>query len=38
MIRRFPLVTIAATILALSLTASASMAEDEQLSQVAEQL
>src|SRR6516225_3030733 len=31
-------VAIAATILALSLTASASMAEDEQLSQVAEQL
>jgi outer membrane protein OmpA-like peptidoglycan-associated protein len=37
MIRSFP-VAIAATILALSLTASASMAEDEQLSQVAEQL
>ena len=37
MIRRFPL-AIAATILALSLTASASMAGDEQLGQVAEQL
>ena len=38
MIRRFPLVTIAATILALSLAASASMAGDGQLGQVAEEL
>ena len=37
MIRRFP-VAIAATTLALSLTASASMAGDGQLGQVAEQL
>ena len=37
MIRRFPIV-IAATTLALSLTASASMLEDSQLGQVAEQL
>ena len=37
MIRRFP-VAIAATTLALCLIASVSMAEDEQLSQVAEQL
>jgi chemotaxis protein MotB len=37
MIRRFPFV-IAATTLALSLTASASMLEDSQLGQVAEQL
>jgi outer membrane protein OmpA-like peptidoglycan-associated protein len=37
MIRRFP-VAIATTILALSLTASASMAEDGQFGQVAEQL
>ena len=38
MIRRFPLVTISATTLALSLTASASMAGNGQLGQVAEQL
>ena len=38
MIRRFPLVAIAATTLALSLTASASMAGDGQLGQVAEEL
>jgi len=38
MISRFPLVAIAATTLALSLIASVSMAEDEQLIQVAEQL
>ena len=38
MIRRFPLVTIAAATLALSLTASASMAGDGQLGQVAEEL
>ena len=37
MIRRFPIV-IAATTLALSLTASASMLGDGQLGQVAEQL
>jgi hypothetical protein len=37
MIRRFP-VAIAATILALSLTASASILGDSQLGQVAEQL
>src|SRR4029077_3821066 len=37
MMRRFP-VAIAATALALCMIASASMAEDEQLSQVAEQL
>ena len=38
MIRRFPLVTIAAATLTLSLTASASMAGDGQLGQVAEEL
>jgi len=38
MIRRFPLVTIAAATLALSLTASALMAGDGQLGQVAEAL
>ena len=37
MIRRFP-IAIAATILALSLTASASILGDSQLGQVAEQL
>ena len=38
MIRRFPPVVIAATTLALSLTASPSMAGDGQLGQVAEEL